>query len=96
VPFITKGVTPGKKIMNLKIKNPNLMSLFIRAFIIDGLCANLCIIGAIYLISNKFYLTFVSIFLILQVLTLIINYFMIKYRHDCLGLDDILSKSRIE
>ena len=55
----------------------------------------LLIIFSIYFIPENFYLTFTSILLILQLLALIVTYFMIKYRHDCLGLDDILSKSTI-
>lgn len=99
IPFITNGRTLGRKIMNLKIssnsKRVNLMALFIRCFLMDGLLVSMLIVFGIYLIPKDFYLTFTSILLILQILALIVTYFMIKYRRDCLGLDDILSKSMI-
>lgn len=97
VPFITNGKTIGRIIMKIKIKSNNkrvnLMSLFVRCFLMDGLLVSILIIFGIYLIPKDFYLTFTSILLILQILALIVTYFMIKYRRDCLGLDDILSKS---
>ena len=99
IPFITNGKTPGRALMKIKIKGKekrvNLMSLFARCFIMNGLLVSILIIFSIYFIPENFYLTFTSILLILQLLALIVTYFMIKYRHDCLGLDDILSKSTI-
>lgn len=100
VPYIWNGLTPGKRIMNIKMisndnKKINLMSLFIRTFIIDGLLASLLIILGIYVIPKSFYLSFVSILAILQLLALIVSYFMVKYRRDSLGLGDILSRSRV-
>lgn len=100
VPYIWNGFTVGKRIMNLKIvsnenKKVRLMSLFIRAFIMDGLLASLLIIFGIYVIDESFYLSFVSILAILQLLSLIVSYFMIKYRRDLKGLDDILSHSKV-
>lgn len=100
VPYIWNGFTVGKRIMNLKIvsnenKKVRLMSLFIRAFIMDGLLASLFIIFCIYVIDESFYLSFVSILAILQLLSLIVSYFMIKYRRDLKGLDDILSHSKV-
>jgi hypothetical protein len=99
IPYICKFQTLGMKIMKLKIigKNDkcNLMNLFIRTFIVDGLLSCLILIFAVYLIGSKFYLSFVSILTILQLLTLIINYFMIKYSNNCLGLSDILSNSKV-
>lgn len=100
VPYIWNGFTVGKRIMNLKIvsnenKKVRLMSLFIRAFIMDGLLASLFIIFGIYVIDESFYLSFVSILVILQLLSLIVSYFMIKYRRDLKGLDDILSHSKV-
>lgn len=100
VPYIWNGFTVGKRVMNLKIvesenKKVHLMSLFMRAFIMDGLLASLLIIFGIYVIDESFYLSFVSILAILQLLSLIVSYFMIKYRRDLKGLDDILSHSKV-
>ena len=100
IPYICDGKTLGKRIMRIKTvsknnKKINLMSLFIRTFIIDGLLSSILIIFAIYMIPKLFYLSFVSILAILQLLALIVSYFMIKYRRDSLGLEDILSQSKV-
>ncbi len=100
IPYIMKGSTFGKKIMNLKIvsksgEKVNLMSLFIRTLLVDGLLTCLLITFAIYFIPQDFYLSFVTILAILQVLTLIIGFFMIKYRGNSEGLQDICSFSKV-
>lgn len=100
IPYIMSGATFGKKIMNLKIVSDNdskvsLMSLFIRTFIVDGLLACLLIPIGIYVIPKDFYLSFISILAILQVLTLIISFFMIKYKRNSLGLQDVCSHSKV-
>lgn len=100
IPFIIKGYTLGRKIMGIKIvdnnmENVSLMSLFIRCFLMDGLLASLLIILGIYLVPNSFYLSYVSILAILQFLTLIISFFMIKYSSNSLGLEDKLSHSKV-
>ena len=100
IPYMWNGKTLGKHIMKIKIVSKkdtriNLMSLFIRTFIVNGLFSTIRIIMGIYMIPKSFYLSFVSILAILQLLALIVSYFMIKYRQDSLGLEDILSQSKV-
>mgnify|MGYP003289592064 CR=1 FL=1 len=100
IPYMWNGKTLGKHIMKIKIVSKkdtriNLMSLFIRTFIVNGLFSTILIIMGIYMIPKSFYLSFVSILAILQLLALIVSYFMIKYRQDSLGLEDILSQSKV-
>jgi uncharacterized RDD family membrane protein YckC len=100
IPYFMSGSTFGKRMMNLKIvgkdgKKVNLLSLFIRSFLVDGLLACLLITVGVYFIPETFYLSFVSILVILQVLTLIISFFMIKYRGNLEGLEDICSQSKV-
>ena len=61
----------------------------------DGLLSTLLLLFGIYVVNAKFYLSYVSILILLQLLALIVNYFMIKYRKDALGLSDILSRSTV-
>lgn len=94
------GTTLGRQLMKLKLTNIegnkiSLMSLFLRVFIMNGLFASILIVFGILVIPENFYLSFVSILAILQVLTLIVSFFMIKYRRDSLGLEDIFSHSRV-
>lgn len=100
VPSVMNGSTFGKRIMKLRIvgkddKKANLMSLFIRTLLIDGLAACLLITIGIYFVPQSFYLSFVTILAILQLLTLIISFFMIKYSSNLKGLQDICSHSEV-
>lgn len=100
LPCLMKGVTLGKKVMHLRVvsktgKRANLMELFIRAFFVDGLLASLLLIFGLYVIPSDFYLSFTSILAVLQLLTLTISFFMIKYRGDFMGIEDILSNSKV-
>lgn len=99
VPFFNQASTFGMQILHLKIegkdKKISLLSLFIRALLMDGLLSTLLLFFGIYVVNSKFYLSYVSILILLQLLALIVNYFMIKYRKDALGLSDILSRSTI-
>lgn len=100
IPVFTNGLTFGKKIMNIKIvgkkeEQIGILPLSIRSFILNGLGYILLVLLAIFFVPGDYYLSFVTIFAILQVLTLITSSFMIIYRKDNLGLEDILSKSKV-
>lgn len=100
VPFFMGGSTFGKKIMNLKMvgkenKKINLMALTIRALMVNGLGASILIILGIFVIPANFYLSFQTILIILQLLTLTVSYFMIKYKGNSLGLEDVCSHSKV-
>lgn len=97
VPFLNHASTFGMQLLHLRIEfqKGKLLSLFLRAFFLDGLLSILLLLLAIYSINGKFYLSFVSVLLVLQLLTLIIHYFMIKCRKDKLGLIDRISRSMV-
>lgn len=96
IPFITKGKTIGNYIMNIKIKNKNddkvsMIRLGIRNFIINGLGY---LIIQLFLIkygnpNNYFYI--LTICAIIQLALVIISLFMIKYKENKCGLQDIIS-----
>lgn len=97
VPFLNHASTIGMQLLHLRIEftKGKLFSLFLRAFFLDGLLSTLLLLLGIYSIHGRFYLSFVSVLMILQLLTLIIHYFMIKCRKDKLGLVDKISRSTV-
>ncbi len=100
LPFFFQGATLGMKWMRIHLVSNKGKSLFfplmMRTLILDGLLSTFLLFFSIYVIPSEFYLSFVSVLVILQVLTLIIDYFMIKYRSDKTGLCDCLSNSNVE
>lgn len=99
VPLFLHGATFGMKLMHLKIvsnENKNiLLVLFFRTLLLDGLLSTILLLLGIYMISGKFYLSFISVLVILQLLTLLASYFMVKCRSDKAGLCDFLSHSKV-
>lgn len=100
LPLFLHGATLGMKVMHIQVVSKNgkniVFPLITRVIFLDGLLSTFLLIGGIYIINSKFYLSFVSVLIILQVLTLIIDYFMIKCRSDRAGICDCLSNSRVE
>jgi uncharacterized RDD family membrane protein YckC len=100
VPLIWKGRTLGKYITKLKIvskndKNLNIFQLLARNIIDMGLLYLLSTIFIVQIINSYYYVYLLIIFGIIQFLLVIISIFMILYRHDKQGLQDILSRSNV-
>ena len=94
------GQTFGKKIMGIKIARKDkecltLKSLLIRNIIINGLGSLLTSLVCIFILPGKLYFIVTSIFGIIQILLVIISGFMVLYRKDKRGLQDIFSKTRV-
>lgn len=99
IPIFT-SCTLGKYIMKLRIerkdkKNLNFYNLILRSIIDQGLLLSLITIIMAQLVSNKTYLITIFILGIIQILLVIISGFMILYRRDARGLQDIISNSKI-
>ncbi|MDD3453790.1 MAG: RDD family protein [Bacilli bacterium] len=100
IPFFTNGVTFGKYILKIKINEKNkeqisIKALIIRSFIINGILYYLLSIIAVILFKNTTYFIILSILGFFQLLLVISSGFMVIYRHDLRGLQDIFSKSNI-
>ena len=97
VPFFTKGKTFGKYIMGIRIKSNNkklsLVSLFIRNAIINGLGYLILSFLAILIIPKNLYFYTITILGIIQFILVIASTFMIIYRKDKRGIQDILSRT---
>ena len=99
IPLLLKGRTIGMVIYKLKLelKNNNklIISVLIRSFISYGILFYLLQLLIMYFIFDKNYLIILTFLAIIQILVVICNAFMIKYRDDKRSLADILSSSNI-
>lgn len=96
-PFFTKGKTIGKYMMRIKIQSqkerPSIISLLIRNIIINGLGYLILSLITLLIIPKNAYLYVITILGILQFTLVIISAFMIIYRKDKRGIQDILSST---
>lgn len=99
IPLIFK-TTIGKYIMKLEIKEKdgkklNIYNTIVRSIIDVGIIYSLITIFLVEIVNPKIYLFSLIILGFIQFILVIISIFMILYRHDKRGLQDILSKSNI-
>lgn len=100
VPFFNAGKTFGKSFIKIRVIGTNgnylsLFSLILRAFITVGLFSQLLSILLLNLNDGLLYFIIVSIVNFIQFLLVIISAFMIIYRRDKCGLEDIISHSKV-
>ena len=99
IPVINKGKTFGLYIVGYKLsgveKEVSINKLFIRNLISNGILYSLGSLFAVYLLKDTSYFICIIILGIIQILLVIISAFMITYRKDKKGLQDILSKTEI-
>lgn len=97
VPFRLHGQTIGKYITKIKIEsNKEKLSLFaltIRNFIVNGLGYLILSTLALLFVSKNMYLYMISILGIIQLGLVIASAFMIIYRKDKRGIQDILTNT---
>ena len=97
VPVITKGYTLGLYIMNLKLKGKiNIKNMFLRNLISTGLLYLILSVILVYITKDTLYFILISILGIIQFLLVIISTFMIIYRKDKKGIQDIISKTEVK
>ena len=99
IPLLNKGRTLGLYIVGLQIKSNkkslNIFQLFIRNFVSNGLLYLMLSFLFVHFIKNETYFIAITILGIIQILLVIISIFMIIYRKDKRGLQDILSQTKI-
>jgi hypothetical protein len=99
IPYITKGYTIGLSIMKLKLTGPDnrlkLNQLLIRNIITSGLLFMVVSLLFVCIFQNQTYFISITILGIMQLLLVIISAFMIIYRKDKRGLQDIISQTKI-
>lgn len=96
IPIITKGFTIGMYILGIKYDDKmNIKNLFLRNIVTTGILQMIISILILYLVNNELYLTITLILGIIQLLLVIISAFMILYRKDLKGIQDIISNINI-
>ncbi len=100
VPYYNDGQTLGLKLLNIRIVTRDgskltISKLMLRNFIINGLAYMTIGLTFLYLFSSLIYFILVSILGFIQLGLVIMSIFMILYRRDKRGLQDILSETKI-
>ena len=100
IPYYNNGQTMGMKILKTKIEPEigtelTIKKLMLRNFIINGLLYLSICLTFLYLFPSFIYFILVSILSFIQLGLVIISLFMLLYRRDQRGLQDILSKTRV-
>lgn len=97
IPLLNKGKTIGLSIFKLKIDGDvNIKNLFIRNIITTGVLYMILNVLLVFILKYKYYFVVLSILAFIQFLLVIISTFMVIYRKDEKGLQDILSNTYIE
>jgi uncharacterized RDD family membrane protein YckC len=97
IPIITKGKTIGLYLMKLKIDGKlSIFNLFIRNIITTGILYMIIYLILISFVDEKIYFYSITILGFIQFLLVIISTFMIIYRKDKKGLQDIFSNTEIK
>lgn len=96
IPIITEGKTIGLYLMKLKIDGKlSIFNLFIRNIFTTGIVYMILCLIFVSFTNEKIYFYSITILGFIQFLLVIISTFMILYRKDKKGLQDILSNTEI-
>lgn len=99
IPVIFGGKTLGKHLFKIRIVKDsgklNFFDMLIRTVINQGLLYMIFGVVAIYLLPSYYYFIVMAFLSIIQILLVIISIFMILYRRDKCGIQDLLSKTHV-
>lgn len=100
IPVFGSYQTLGMKILNIRImseknKPITLSDLVLRNVVNNGLAYLMICLGTYYLLPSNIFIIMISILGIIQVLLVIISCFMIIYKKDRKGIQDIISDTKV-
>lgn len=95
LPFKLKGQTIGMKITKIKINSINIKKLLYRTVIINFTGYMFINLVLILLLNKKYYFYGYLISTLLAYLLVFISAFMVLYRQDKKGLQDVLTKTKM-
>lgn len=99
LPYYWDGKTIGKKMFRLRITKEKeklgLNELSLRSLIINGLGVSLVSVCLVYILPDMSYFIVTLICGFVQFLLVIISSFMIIYRHDEKGVQDLISGTQV-
>lgn len=98
--YFNKGQTIGKKLMGIKIRKRDgeklkLIDIIIRAVIINSILTTIVSLVASLTLKVDAYYIIKTTFGTLETLFVLVSSFMILYRQDKLGLQDIITKTEV-
>lgn len=96
IPYYRNNQTFGQKLMKIKLTSDDevtIKSLMIRNIIINGLGYMLISLSFLFIIPKSLYFIVISILGIIQLLIVIRSCFMIIYKEDKKGVQDVLSNT---
>lgn len=96
IPYFNKGKTIGKHFMHIFVrkssnKTLDIVSLFIRNLLINGLFYLILIIVSCLIIPDDYYFIVITGLGIIQISLLLVSVIMVLYRKDRKGLHDLLA-----
>ena len=98
IPVLTDGKTLGLYLMRLRIKADKkltVQNLFMRNILTNGILYMVICLIIVSFLKPKAYFYSISILGFIQILLVIISTFMIIYKQTGMGLQDIISKTKI-
>ena len=100
VPMVNKGSTIGQHISNVKVvdeigESVTLIGLVRKNLIINGLAYTIITIPMLYILPSFYYFIGISILGFIQIMVVITSAFMVIYRRDRKGLQDIFSYTMV-
>jgi uncharacterized RDD family membrane protein YckC len=97
IPILNGGKTLGLKLLKLKISGDiSFNNLFKRNIITIGILYLILNVILIHVLNYKYYFICISILSFIQFILVIVSTFMIIYRKDKKGLQDLISNTYIE
>lgn len=99
LPYYNNGQTLGKKLLKIRVTKDGgkltINDLIIRNIIVNEFVYTLVALAIVFLASDNIYYWSISILGFIQFLLVIISAFMIIYRKDKKGLQDIISNTKV-
>ena len=99
IPVVNNGQTLGKKLLKIKIEKENgslsIGDMVIRNFVTTSLLQLMIASTFVYIVNGDIYYNLSAIISFLQILLVIITSFMIIYRKDKKGVQDLLTGTQV-
>lgn len=98
--YLNKGQTIGKKIMHIRIKKQDDSQLkpqdiIIRAIIVNSILTTIVYLISILVTNTETYFNIKAVVSLVEMVIVFVSAFMILYRKDKLGLQDIITKTEV-
>ena len=98
--YLNNGKTLGKKICKIKVVDingnvPSIWRMFVRSLFIYGLITLLFSVMFVYILNVKIFTICFLIVTYVEIILMMITFFMILYRKDRRGLHDMIAKTNV-